>query len=73
MPRPIFAKAVASRWRLVAMDIRDKDFFDLVETARLTFKGAPHGEIAFGALKALLDVQYGTRDGSACGVLVVGK
>ena len=63
---PAFAKAFASRWRIVEIDIWDKDFLDLVETAHLTFKGATGGEIAFGALKGFLDVRYGTRDGSAC-------
>ena len=48
------------------MDVWDKDFLDLVETAHLTFKGAVDGEIAFGALKGFLDVRYSTRDGSAC-------
>ena len=50
------------------MDVWDKDFLDLVETAHLTFKGAADGEIAFGALKGFLDVRYGVR-----GVLVRGK
>jgi hypothetical protein len=63
---PAFAKAFAGRWRIVEMDVWDKDFLDLVETAHLTFKGAADGEIAFGALKGFLDVRYGTRDGSAC-------
>ena len=63
---PAFAKAFVGRWRIVEMDVWDKDFLDLVETAHLTFKGAPDGEIAFGALKGFLDVRYGTRDGSAC-------
>ena len=63
---PAFAKAFAGRWRIVAMDVWDKDFLDLIETAHLTFKGAADGEIAFGALKGFLDVRYGTRDGSAC-------
>ena len=63
---PVFAKAFAGRWRIVEMDVWDKDFLDLVETAHLTFKGAADGEIAFGALKGFLDVRYGTRDGSAC-------
>jgi hypothetical protein len=40
------------------MDVWDKDFLDLVETAHLTFKGAADGEIAFGALKGFLDVRY---------------
>ena len=48
------------------MDVWDKDFLDLVETAHLTFKGAADGEIAFGALKGFLDVRYGARDDSAC-------
>ena len=49
---PAFAKAFAGRWRIVEMDVWDKDFIDLVETAHLTFKGAADGEIAFGALRA---------------------
>ena len=57
---PAFAKAFAGRWRIVEMDVWDKDFLDLVETAHLTFKGAADGEIAFGALKGFLDVRYGT-------------
>src|ERR1700722_6535837 len=63
---PAFAKAFAGRWRIVEMDVWDKDFLDLVETAHLTFKGAADGEIAFGALKGFLNVRYGTRDDSAC-------
>ena len=63
---PAFAKAFAGRWRIVEMDVWDKDFLDLVETAHLTFKGAADDEIAFGALKGFLDVRYGTRDDSAC-------
>ena len=63
---PAFAKAFVGRWRIVEMDVWDKDFLDLVETAHLTFKGAADGEIAFGALKGFLDVRHGTRDGSAC-------
>jgi hypothetical protein len=63
---PAFAKAFAGRWRIVEMDVGDKDFLDLVETAHLTFKGAADGEIAFGPLKGFLDVRCGTRDGSAC-------
>ena len=43
---PAFAKAFAGRWRIVGVDVWDKDFLDLVETASLTFKGAAGGEIA---------------------------
>ena len=56
---PAFAKAFVGRWRIVEMDVWDKDFLDLVETAHLTFKGATDGEIAFGALQASLDIEYG--------------
>jgi hypothetical protein len=35
---PAFAKAFAGRWRIVAMDVWDKDFLDLVETAHLHSK-----------------------------------
>jgi hypothetical protein len=63
---PAFAKVFAGRWRIVEMDNWDNDFLDLVEQAHLTFKGQADGEIAFGALKAFLDVRYGARDGSAC-------
>ena len=58
---PALAKAFAGRWRIVEMDVWDKDFLDLVEEAHLTF-----GEIAFGALKGFLDTRYGARDGAAC-------
>ena len=58
-----FCRSLAYR---VEMDVWDKDFLDLIETAHLTFKGATDGEITFGALKSFLDVRYGTRDGSAC-------
>ena len=40
---PAFAKAFVGRWRIVEMDVWDKDFLDLVETAHLTFKGAADG------------------------------
>jgi hypothetical protein len=59
------AKAFAGRWRIVEMDVWDNDFLDLVEQAHLTFQGGAAGEIAFGALKAFLDVRYSARDGSA--------
>jgi hypothetical protein len=63
---PALAKAFAIRWRIVEMDVWDKDFLDLVEEAHLTFKGAADGEIVFGALKGFLDTRYGARDGAAC-------
>ena len=71
---PAFAKAFAGRWRIVEMDVWDKDFLDLVETAHLTFKGAADGEIAFGALKGLRRYsQRHPRRFGVRGVLVGGK
>ena len=63
---PAFAQAFAGRWRLVEMDTWGSDVLDLVEEAHLTFTGASGGKIVFGALQGLLDVRYGSRDGSAC-------
>ena len=61
---PAFAKAFAGRWRIVEMDVWDNDFLDLVEEAHLTLRGTADGEIAFGALRGVLDVRYGARDGA---------
>lgn len=66
---PAFAKAFAGRWRIVEMDNWDNDVLDLVEEAHLRFDGSTDGENGFAALKALLDVRYGARDGSACAEL----
>ena len=63
---PAFAKAFAGRWRIVEMDVWDNDFLDEVEEAHITFQGGSDGEIVFGALNGVLDVRYGSRDGSAC-------
>jgi hypothetical protein len=72
MARPVdrkssgLAKAFAGRWRIVEMDVWDKNFLDLLEPAHLVFEGEAGGEIAFGTLKGFLDVRYGGRDGAAC-------
>ena len=63
---PAFAKAFAGRWRIVEMDTWDNAFLDLVEEAHRTFTGASDGKIVLGALQGVLDVRYGSRDGSAC-------
>lgn len=71
---PAFAKAFAGRWRIVEMDVWDKDFLDLVETAHLTFKGAADGEIAFRRTEGLprYSLRHPRRLGVR-GVLVGGK
>ncbi len=73
MPKvPAFAQAFAGRWRIVEMDAWDNAFLDLVEEAHITFTGASHGKIVCGALQGFLDVRYGSRDGSACGRVLMG-
>ena len=46
------------RWRIVEADIWDRDYLDLVGPAMLVIKGDGHGEIAFGAMQAGLDLEY---------------
>jgi hypothetical protein len=46
------------RWRIVEADIWDRDYLDLCGPAMITITGHGHGEIAFGALQAGLDLQY---------------
>jgi hypothetical protein len=48
------------------MDVWDNDDLDLGEEAHLTFVGASGREIAFVAVKGLLDVRYSSRDRAAC-------
>lgn len=45
------------RWRIVEADIWDRDHLDLCGPATLTIT-ARGGTIAFGALEAVLDVEY---------------
>jgi hypothetical protein len=46
------------RWRIVEADLWDREYLDLCGPARLTIT-AQGGEIAFGALEAGLEVEYG--------------
>jgi hypothetical protein len=47
------------RWRIVAADLWDRDYLDLVEPAMLVLRDEGHGEIAFGAMQAGLDLESG--------------
>jgi hypothetical protein len=47
------------KWRITQSDLWDKDYLDLVEPAYILFKKDGHGEVAFGALNAGLDLEYG--------------
>ncbi len=46
------------KWRITEADLRDSDYFDLVEPAYVIFRKDGQGEIAFGALQADLDLEY---------------
>lgn len=48
------------RWRIVEADLWDRDYLDLVEPAKITIGANGHGEIAFGAMQAGLDLGYST-------------
>ena len=51
--------ALLGCWRIVAADLWASDYLDLVEPAALVIRADGQGEIAFGALQASLDVDYG--------------
>ena len=50
---------VVGRWRIVEADLWDRDHLDLCGPASLIVRANGHGEIAFGAMQASLDVDYG--------------
>ena len=49
---------LVGRWRIVEADIWDRDHLDLCGPAMITITARGHGEIAFGALQAGLDIAY---------------
>lgn len=50
------------RWRIVEANIWERDYLDLVEPAMMVIEANGHGEIAFGAMQAGLDLAYGRCD-----------
>lgn len=46
------------QWRIVEADLWDDDYLDLVAPATLIIEPNGHGEIAFGAMQAGLDLEY---------------
>jgi hypothetical protein len=49
---------LVGRWRITEADLWDRSHLDLVAPAMMTIEGDGHGEIAFGALQASLDLEY---------------
>ena len=58
MSAPADCKLVG-RWRIVEADIWDRDYLDLCGPAGIIIGADGRGEIAFGAMQATLDVEYG--------------
>ena len=50
---------ILGRWRIVEADLWDRDYLDLCGPASLVVQANGQGEIAFGAMQATLDVDYG--------------
>jgi hypothetical protein len=46
------------RWRIVEADLWDDEYLDLVGPATMVIEADGHGEIAFGAMQAGLDLEY---------------
>lgn len=61
MTAPIECRLIG-RWRIVEADIWERDYLDLVAPAIMVIGADGHGEIAFGALQAGLDLAYGHSD-----------
>ena len=50
---------VVGRWRIIEADLWDRDHLDLCGPASLVVRANGDGEIAFGAMQASLDIDYG--------------
>ena len=50
---------IVGRWRIVEADLWDRDYLDLCGPASLVIRANGDGEIAFGAMQASLDIDYG--------------
>lgn len=50
---------VVGRWRIVEADLWDRDYLDLCGPASLRVQANGVGEIAYGAMQASLDIDYG--------------
>lgn len=50
---------IIGKWRIVEADLWDRDYLDLGQPAMLVIRADGYGEIAFGAMQATLDLEYG--------------
>ena len=51
--------ALIGRWGINGADLWDRDYLDLSGPATMTIRADGHGEIAYGAMQASLDLEYG--------------
>jgi len=49
------SKPLCGKWRIVEMEVWDKDFLDMLEPAYIAFDGKGSGEFLFGCVVAGLD------------------
>ena len=49
------------RWRIVAADIWDRDYLDLVDPAFMAFNKDGRGAFAFGVVNATMELEYARR------------
>jgi hypothetical protein len=52
------AHPLIGAWRIVAADLWDNDYLDLVEPASITFGKDGRGEFAFGAVHGDMELEY---------------
>ena len=57
MTAPMDCRLVG-RWRIVEADLWDRGYLDLVAAATMTIGADGHGEIAYGAMQASLELEY---------------
>ena len=57
MTAPMDCRLVG-RWRIVEADLWHRDYLDLIVPAIMTIGADGHGEIAYGAMQASLELEY---------------
>lgn len=55
---------ILGRWRIIATDLWDKDYLDMLGPAHITFQADGAGEFAFGVVTAGLQCYYSS-DGAS--------
>lgn len=53
------SRPIVGRWRIVKADLWNRDHLNLCGPATLVIEADGHGEIAFGAMQAGMDIDYG--------------